>query len=87
MLNIQDVRLEDTRVYQDIEKKVRGDERKSMALRLLNKKFGRIPEPIQAQIAVLSLEQLESLSEALLDFQEVADLDAWLSKSVFVNEY
>ena len=79
MLNIQDVQLEQTRVYQDIEKKVRIDERKSGVLRLLNKKFGRISESIQAQIALMSLEQLQTLSEALLDFQEVADLETWLA--------
>lgn len=79
MLNIQDVQLEQTRVYQDIEKKVRIDERKSGVLRLLNKKFGRISESIQAQIALMSLEQLQTLSEALLDFQGVADLERWLA--------
>jgi predicted transposase YdaD len=79
MSNIQDVRLEDTRVYQDIEQKVRIDERKSMILHQLHKKVERIPEPTQAQIAVMSLEQLQALSEALLDFQEVADLERWLA--------
>ncbi|BAY91135.1 hypothetical protein FDUTEX481_09460 [Tolypothrix sp. PCC 7601] len=31
------------------------------------------------EIESLSLEQLENLGEALLDFTSMADLDAWLS--------
>jgi predicted transposase/invertase (TIGR01784 family) len=81
MLNIQDVQLEQTRVYQDIEQKVRLDERKSGVLDLLRKKIGNIPEPTQAQIAVMSLEQLRALNEALLDFQGAADLEAWLTEN------
>jgi hypothetical protein len=31
------------------------------------------------RIETLSLEQLENLGEALLDFQAIADLEAWFS--------
>jgi predicted transposase/invertase (TIGR01784 family) len=81
MLNIQDVQLEQTRVYQDIEQKVRLDERRTGVLDLLRKKIGNIPEPTQAQIAVMSLEQLRALNEALLDFQGVSDLEVWLAEN------
>jgi hypothetical protein len=33
---------------------------------------------IESQIATLSVAQLESLGEALLDFSTAADLDEWL---------
>ncbi|NDJ17912.1 DUF4351 domain-containing protein [Myxacorys almedinensis A] len=32
----------------------------------------------RSQIETLSLEQLESLGEALLEFETIADLEAWL---------
>jgi predicted transposase YdaD len=79
MLNIQDVRLEDTRVYQQVEEKILGKAITSVVLRQLHKKVGTVSEATQAQITVLSPEQLEALSEALLDFQNVADLEAWLA--------
>jgi predicted transposase YdaD len=79
MLNIQDVRLEDTRVYQQVEEKVLGKAITSVVLRQLHKKVGTGSEATQAQITVLSPEQLEALSEALLDFQNIADLEAWLA--------
>ncbi|MBD1995700.1 DUF4351 domain-containing protein [Oculatella sp. FACHB-28] len=49
-----------------------------MLLRLLTQKFGAIASPLRQQIHLLSLNQLESLSEALLDFSDVADLVVWL---------
>jgi len=79
MSNIQDVRLEDTRVYKDIERKVRLETRQSIISHLLSKKFGEISEVSDAYITRLSLEQLETLLEDLLDFQEIADLEAWLA--------
>ncbi|MCY7393241.1 MAG: DUF2887 domain-containing protein [Leptolyngbyaceae cyanobacterium CAN_BIN12] len=79
MLNIQDVRFEETRVYQQVEEKVLNKAFTSVVLRQLNKKFSEVSESMQAQIAVLSLEQLQALSEALLDFQGVADLERWLA--------
>jgi Domain of unknown function (DUF4351) len=33
---------------------------------------------IESQISMLSVSQLESLGEALLDFSSAADLDEWL---------
>jgi hypothetical protein len=35
----------------------------------------------QTQIANLSLEQMETLSEALLDFTNITDLDRWLTEN------
>ncbi len=52
----------------------------SMVMRLLRHKFGEIDSDIEAQIQKLSSPQLEDLSEALLDFEQVSDLTAWLSK-------
>jgi flagellar biosynthesis/type III secretory pathway protein FliH len=52
---------------------------RSLILRLLTRRVGELPETIQAQVAGLSIEQLEALGEALLDFVGLADLENWLA--------
>ena len=39
-----------------------------------------VPEPVQAQIAALSFEQLEGLGQSLLRFKKLSELEAWLSE-------
>ena len=50
----------------------------SMVLRQLKHKFGEINPDVEAQIQQLDSPQLEDLSEALLDFEQLEDLTAWL---------
>ena len=50
-----------------------------LVLRLLNRRVGEIPSEARSQIQSLSLEQLELLGEALLDFTSLADLEGWLA--------
>ena len=47
--------------------------------RILNRRCGPLSEATTARIQSLSLEQLESLADALLDFQGPSDLMAWLA--------
>ncbi|HEY9852363.1 MAG TPA: Rpn family recombination-promoting nuclease/putative transposase [Leptolyngbyaceae cyanobacterium] len=70
------ITLEQTRVYQE----AREDEAKSIVLRLLPRRVGEVPEPIKVQIDALSITQLESLLEALLDFSNLSDLERWLAE-------
>lgn len=49
-----------------------------MALRLLTRKIGELPEEVTLGVKDLSFDQLESLSDALLDFTDLADLTTWL---------
>jgi predicted transposase/invertase (TIGR01784 family) len=49
-----------------------------LVLRLLSKRFGKIDDRRVQVINSLTVEQLEDLGEALLDFSELADLDNWL---------
>ena len=49
-----------------------------LVLRLLNRRIGLIDPEIEAQVRSLSLEQLEALGEALLDFSQPSDLRDWL---------
>jgi len=49
-----------------------------MLKRLLSKRFGKLNDRRLEAIDSLSLEQLEDLGEALLDFTDIAELDSWL---------
>jgi hypothetical protein len=44
----------------------------------LTKRFGDLPDELRVTISGLSLAALENLSEALLDFNNLSDLQAWL---------
>ena len=57
----------------------RQQEAASVTLRLLVRRCGPLSEATTARIKFLPLEQLESLVEALLDFQGPHDLAAWLA--------
>ena len=73
MLNIT---LEETKLYQGI--KAEGEV--NVILRQLRKRFGNLSEDIQSAISVLPLTALEELSEALLDFTDVSEVQSWLAK-------
>ncbi|MDZ8106281.1 MAG: Rpn family recombination-promoting nuclease/putative transposase [Nostoc sp. DedQUE12a] len=49
-----------------------------IVLRQLNRRVGNIPDALLSQIQGLSVEQLEALGDALLDFSTLADLEGWL---------
>jgi len=70
--------LQETRFYQEAKEDGREEEGRGLVLRLLNRRFGVLPESLASQIANLPLTQIESLAEALLDFQTLSDLEAWL---------
>jgi predicted transposase/invertase (TIGR01784 family) len=54
------------------------EEARAMIIRLLTRRFGTVDLQKQAEIESLSVNQLEDLGEALLDFSSVADLTNWL---------
>ena len=78
--------LEDSSVYQYIVRKGlaegrelgRQQEALNLLLRQLERRCGPLEAGQRATIATLSLEQLEELGLAVLDFQGPADLAAWL---------
>jgi predicted transposase/invertase (TIGR01784 family) len=69
-------------IYQDILAEGRTEGRvaegRALILRQLNRRVGPLPMDLQARLEGLSLEQLENLGEALLDFAALADLQQWL---------
>lgn len=58
----------------------------TLTMRLLRRRFGELETRIVAKVQQLSREQLEELTEALFDFSEVEDLDAWLEYPGLEND-
>ncbi len=86
MLNFNDISLQETAFYKDVfgkghlegHQEGRQDEAAQLVLRQLKCRHGEQVEGYAPRIAELSLVQLEQLSLELLDFQGLADLEAWL---------
>lgn len=57
-----------------------------LAIRLLHRRVGLLDEAAQAHISALPLEQIEDLSDALLDFTAPSDLTAWLEQHPVIAE-
>ncbi|MBD2412240.1 Rpn family recombination-promoting nuclease/putative transposase [Nostoc calcicola FACHB-3891] len=57
----------------------RKTEGQLLIVRLLTRRVGQLPQEVLERIETLSLEQLENLGEALLDFQAIADLETWFN--------
>jgi predicted transposase YdaD len=82
--------LEESVIYQDIFQKGKQQgveqglregveqEARKVALRLLERRVGKLSLTVRRQIEQLTREQLEALCEALLDFQSKQDLTRWL---------
>ncbi len=56
----------------------RREEALRFTLRLLHRRVENLPLAVQKRVEKLPLEKLEALGEALLDFESLADLRAWL---------
>ncbi len=68
-------------IYQDIlaEGLERGlQQERALVARQLTKKIGNFTPKIQEQVNILSIERVEALGEALLDFNSLADLERFL---------
>jgi len=63
------------------EEKGRVEGQSNTILRLLNRKLGNLSEEIVTQIKSLKPNQLDILTEDLLDFETFDDLNRWLSNS------
>ncbi len=76
------ITLKETRVYREIKQEGREEGRqegeKSLILRQLTKRMGELSPEVRQNVENLSIEQLENLGEALLDFNSMVDLENWL---------
>jgi predicted transposase YdaD len=68
------IEIQQTRVYRD----AKADGEKILVIKQLDRKLGNITPEIRSRVNNLSIEQLESLGEALLDFSQMSDLMDWL---------
>ncbi|NMG20163.1 DUF4351 domain-containing protein [Brasilonema bromeliae] len=64
---------------QDREQAIQEGEQR-LIIRQLNRRFGEIDSSLIERVRELSIEQLEALGEALLDFSALTDLEAWLTQ-------
>ncbi|MBE9220782.1 Rpn family recombination-promoting nuclease/putative transposase [Dolichospermum flos-aquae] len=86
------ISLEKSRAYQEIRQEGRQEGLQegrqeglqqatlNLVIRLLTKRFGELPADTHDSISVLPLPVLVSLSEALLDFTSLHDLQVWLDQ-------
>ncbi|MFM7441554.1 MAG: Rpn family recombination-promoting nuclease/putative transposase [Snowella sp.] len=78
--------IKQTRVYQEAKQEGRQEGEQAgevrLVLRLLSKRFGKIGDRRVEMINSLTLEQLDDLGDALLDFGNITDLDDWLKSHV-----
>jgi Domain of unknown function (DUF4351) len=66
--------LQQTRVYQN----AKADGQQILVLKILTRKLGNINPEVRSRVNSLTIEQIESLGEDLLDFTQMSDLLAWL---------
>ncbi len=83
------IELQQTRVYQDAraEGRTEGEsiglergiqQEKALVLRQLTRKLGNLSSDLIVRVNSLPIEKIESLGEALFDFDQTSDLIAWL---------
>jgi predicted transposase YdaD len=84
-----DITFEETRVYRDLKEdiqaevteEVKTEEAVKLLLRMLPRQLKQeLSEEMRSQITALPLPLLEDLSEALLDFEQLNDLQTWLQQ-------
>ena len=85
MLDLREADVTQTRFYQEVIQIGRQEGEQlgeaNLIVRQISRRFGTLsPEQI-SQVRSLSIPQLESLGEALLDFQELGEFEAWLQEN------
>lgn len=93
MINLREADITQTRFYQQVLEIGRNEGIKigrneaiqeaesNMVIRLLNRRCGNLSDNLEAKVRSLPINQLESLGEALLDFQDITDLENWLKNN------
>jgi predicted transposase YdaD len=92
MLDLKEVNLSETRFYQDVLQKGleqglgQGLQREAdLVLRQLQRRCGVLEIDRQELVRSLTITQLESLGDALLDFNGMADLEIWFKANLSPN--
>ncbi|MDS3860906.1 Rpn family recombination-promoting nuclease/putative transposase [Thermosynechococcaceae cyanobacterium BACA0444] len=71
-------------IYQEILAEGRAEGRQEgesqLILRQLRRRFGTLPSDLEKKVTSLSLLKIEALAEAIFDFAQVEDVQAWLDQ-------
>ena len=82
MLNLKEADVTQTQFYQEVleigEKNGLQQGEANLTIRQLKRRCGNLTAIQEQKVRSLSISQLESLGEALLDFQNMSDLENWL---------
>ncbi len=77
--------MKESVIYQEIFEtgEQQGEQRalqreKALILRLISRQVGEVPQDLRSTVELLSIDRLEALGEALLDFSSLQDLQNWL---------
>lgn len=73
--------MQDSVIYQDIKAQGVQEGKAGLVLRQLKRRIGEIEAKDEIRINGLTVEQLEALGDALLDFSRYNDLSTWLSNN------
>jgi predicted transposase/invertase (TIGR01784 family) len=73
--------MQESPIYQEIIEKGVQRGKQDIVMRLLTRRIGSVSPQARSQIQNLSIEQLDELSEVLLDLSDAADLTVWLQLS------
>jgi predicted transposase/invertase (TIGR01784 family) len=78
-----DIKTQETRLYREGQQEGRQEGRQEgeadVAIRLLGKRFGELSEDMRTDIRARSLPVLEALTDELLDFSSLSEVQAWLA--------
>jgi predicted transposase YdaD len=80
VLHVPDIDLKQTAFYQEAVAEGRQLGEVALILRQLRRRCGPLTPDQETRVQALPVNDLETLGEALLDFQTVADLTAWLQQ-------
>jgi predicted transposase/invertase (TIGR01784 family) len=82
------IELQQTRVYQEAKAEGKFEEReiglqreRALIIKLLTRKLGNLSQQLLDRVNSLEIERVETLAEALLDFNSLSDLESWLSQN------
>jgi hypothetical protein len=69
----------ESRLYQEGLKDGYKESMARIVIRFLSKQFGELSEDVRADIRARSLPVLEALTDELLDFSSLSEVQAWLA--------
>ncbi|MFM6791372.1 MAG: DUF2887 domain-containing protein [Dolichospermum sp.] len=85
MLNLKEADVTQTRFYQEVlqigEKQGVQQGEANLTIRQLKRRCGNLTPVQEKKVRLLTIAELESLGEALLDFQNMSDLESWFKNN------